>query len=106
MIFVGKDIIVIFRKSKSILIFISFKRYFSHTEKSILNLSIHSLTLRRHCNSGRSSSEECSTVLACVSMNHFKYIVDGLGCHYGLVCLLDQGAAKVLYHMTSRLGVK
>ena len=30
------DIIVIFRKIKTILILISFKRYFSHPEKSIL----------------------------------------------------------------------
>ena len=36
MIFVVKDIIVIYRKIKTILILISFKRYFSHPEKSIL----------------------------------------------------------------------
>ena len=39
-----KDIIVIFRKIKTILILISNKRYFSHPEKSILKSSI---TLRR-----------------------------------------------------------
>ena len=44
-----KDIVVVFRKIKTILILISFKRYFSHPEKSILKSS---LTLRRHCNSG------------------------------------------------------
>ena len=38
MVFVVKDIIEIFRKIKTILI--SFKRYFSHPEKSILNLSL------------------------------------------------------------------
>ena len=43
MVFVVKDIIVIFREIKTILIFISFKHYFSHP----------SLTLRRHCNSRR-----------------------------------------------------
>ena len=32
------NIIVILRKIKTILILISFKRYFSHPEKSILNL--------------------------------------------------------------------
>ena len=37
MVFVVKDIIVIFRKIKTILILISFKRYFSHPEKSILS---------------------------------------------------------------------
>ena len=37
MVFVVKDIIVIFRKIKTILILISFKRNFSHPEKSILN---------------------------------------------------------------------
>ena len=40
MVFVLKDIIVIFRKNKTNLILISFKRYFSHPEKSILNLSL------------------------------------------------------------------
>ena len=35
MVFVVKDIIVIFRKIKTI-----FKHYFSHPEKSILNLSL------------------------------------------------------------------
>ena len=35
-----KDIIVIFRKIKTILILISFKLFFSHPEKSILNLSL------------------------------------------------------------------
>ena len=51
MVFVVKDIIVIFRKNEIILILISFKPYFSHPEKSI---PVHksSLTLRRHCNSG------------------------------------------------------
>ena len=39
-IFVVKDIIVIFRKIKTILILISFKRYFLHPEKSILNLRL------------------------------------------------------------------
>ena len=51
MVLVAKDIIVIFRKIKTILILISFKRYFSHPEKSIVNLK-SSLTLRRHCKSG------------------------------------------------------
>ena len=49
MIFVVKDITMIFRKIKTILILISFKRYFSQPEKSILKSF---LTLRRHCNSG------------------------------------------------------
>ena len=40
MVFVVEVIIVIFRKNKTILFLISFKRYFSHPEKSILNLSI------------------------------------------------------------------
>ena len=35
-----KDIIVIFRKIKTILILISFKHYFSHPENSILNLRL------------------------------------------------------------------
>ena len=35
-LFVVKDIIVIFRKIKTILILISFKRYLLHPEKSIL----------------------------------------------------------------------
>ena len=35
-----KDIIVIYRKNKTILILINLKRYFSHPEKSILNLSL------------------------------------------------------------------
>ena len=39
-VFVVKDIIVILRKIKTTLILISFKRYFSHPEKSILNLSL------------------------------------------------------------------
>ena len=39
-VFVIKDIIVIFRKIKTILILISFKLYFSHPEKPILNLSL------------------------------------------------------------------
>ena len=39
-VFVVKDIIVIFRKIKTILILISFKRYFLHHEKPILNLSL------------------------------------------------------------------
>ena len=51
MVLVVKDIIVIFRKIKTILNVISFKRYFSHLEKSILNFK-STLTLRRHCNSG------------------------------------------------------
>ena len=44
-VFVVKDIIVIFRKIKIILILISFKRYFSHPEKSILNLSLGGLVI-------------------------------------------------------------
>ena len=36
MVFVVENIIVIFRKIKTILISISFKRYFSHPEKSKL----------------------------------------------------------------------
>ena len=47
-----KDIIVIYRKSDTILILISLERYFSHPEHSILNL--FSLTLRRHCKIWRS----------------------------------------------------
>ena len=43
MVFVVKDINVIFRKIKTILNLINFKRYFSHPEKSILNLSLPSL---------------------------------------------------------------
>ena len=39
-VFLGKDIIVIFRKIKTIFILISFKYYYSHPEKSILNLSL------------------------------------------------------------------
>ena len=35
-----KDIIVIYRKKEIILTLISLKRYFSHPEKSILNLSL------------------------------------------------------------------
>ena len=37
MLFVIKDIIVIFRKIKTVLILISFIRYFSHPEDLILN---------------------------------------------------------------------
>ena len=37
-VLVVTDIIVIFRKNDTILILISLKRYFSHPEKSILNL--------------------------------------------------------------------
>ena len=40
MVFVVKDIIVIFTKIETILILISLKRYSSHPEKSILNLSL------------------------------------------------------------------
>ena len=40
MLLVVKDIIVIFRKNETILILINLKRYFSHPEKSILNLSV------------------------------------------------------------------
>ena len=40
MVFVVKDIIVISGKIKTILILISFKRYFSDPEKSIINLSL------------------------------------------------------------------
>ena len=54
MIFVGKNINLIFRKIKTILILISFKCFFSHPEKSILKSS---LTLRRHCNSGPCSTK-------------------------------------------------
>ena len=36
MVFVVKDIIVTFRKIKTILILISFKRYFSHPENQYL----------------------------------------------------------------------
>ena len=43
MAFVVKDIIVIFRKNITILILICFKRYFSHSEKSIPNLSVPKL---------------------------------------------------------------
>ena len=39
-VLVVKDIFVIFRKNETILILISLKRYFSHPEKSILNLSL------------------------------------------------------------------
>ena len=39
-VFVVKDIIVIFRKIKNIFILVSFKRCFSHPEKSILNLGL------------------------------------------------------------------
>ena len=51
MVFVVKDVVVIFGKIKLILILISFKRYFSHPEYSLLNFK-SSFTLRRHCNSG------------------------------------------------------
>ena len=34
------DIIMIYRKNETIFILISLKRYFSHPEKSILNLSL------------------------------------------------------------------
>ena len=40
MVFVVKDVNEIFIKIKTVLILISFKRYFSHREKSILNLSL------------------------------------------------------------------
>ena len=40
MVFVVKDIIVIFRKIKTIFILISLERYFSHPEKSILDVSL------------------------------------------------------------------
>ena len=40
MVFVVKDITVIFIKIKIVLILISFKRYFSHPEKSMLNLNL------------------------------------------------------------------
>ena len=42
-------------------------------------------------------SEDCSAVLACVSMNHFKYNTVGLSGHYGLACSLELGAARGLY---------
>ena len=41
-----------------------------------------------------SSSENCSVILACVDMNHFKYNTDGLGGHYGLACSLGLGVAR------------
>ena len=41
-----------------------------------------------------SSSEDCSVILACVDMNHFKYNTDGLGGHYGLACSLELGVAR------------
>ena len=47
LLYLWSDIIVIFRKIKTLILF-SFKRYFSHSAKSILKSS---LTLRRHCNS-------------------------------------------------------
>ena len=40
MVLVVKDIIVIFRKNETNLILNSFKGYFSHPEKSILNLRL------------------------------------------------------------------
>ena len=40
MVFVVKDIIMIFRKNETILILISFKTYFSHPEKSIHKSSL------------------------------------------------------------------
>ena len=40
MVFVVTDTIVIFRKIKTILILFSLKRYFSHPQKSILNLCL------------------------------------------------------------------
>ena len=43
MAFVEKDIIVIFRPIKTVVILISLKRYFSDPEKSILNLSLPKL---------------------------------------------------------------
>ena len=49
-VFVVKDIIVIFRKIKTILILISFKHYFSHPEKSILKVVF--LNSKEACNSG------------------------------------------------------
>ena len=39
-VLVVKDIIVIYRNNETILILISLKRYFPHSEKSILNLSL------------------------------------------------------------------
>ena len=47
MVFVVKDIILYFRKIKTILILISYKRFFSHPEKLRLNL-----TRMSYCNSG------------------------------------------------------
>ena len=41
-----------------------------------------------------SSSEDCSVILVCVDMNHFKYNTDGLGGHYGLACSLELGVAR------------
>ena len=40
MVFVVKDIIVIFRNIENIFILIGLKRYVLHPEKSILNLSL------------------------------------------------------------------
>ena len=45
MVFVVKGIIVIFRKDKTILTLINLKCYFSHLEKSTLNLSLPSPSL-------------------------------------------------------------
>ena len=45
MVFVVKDIIVIFRKFKTILILISFKRYFRILKKSILNLGLRGIVI-------------------------------------------------------------
>ena len=39
-VLVVNDIIVIYRKNETILILISLKRYLSHPENSILNLSL------------------------------------------------------------------
>ena len=44
MVYVVKASIVIFRKIKTILILISFKRYFSHSENSMLDLSLPQLS--------------------------------------------------------------
>ena len=42
-VLVVKDTIVIYQKNEIILILISLKQYFSHPEKSILNLSLAKL---------------------------------------------------------------
>ena len=54
-------------------------------------------------NGATSLSEDCTVVLACLDMNHFRYNTDGLGGHYGLVCSLELGVAigvtKYKFHL-------